>query len=224
MDTTPKLAIGDLLYIYGAIDPNLNTTYRYNGSSWVNVSDGKIIAVSKRVTDLKAYVECCNTIIANSMSTLTNCVGAAITASGSACASSRFEYGSILCLHGRTYTTGFGMVTALTTLPGNIANAKPSTLATSEFWITADMFKVVNPNSLYAYSPFIVNASTGKISFNGLVDFNNVANRALFVLSDITTLAAKAYLHKELNIKLIPFITLLLDLKFFIKSIFIPPS
>ena len=172
LTTTPKLSKGDLVYIYGSTNESNNIPVRFDGTNWTNITDGAVKAVASKVTALEAKVDnnygTQNTAISN----LTNTVNAAISSTGAESLSSRFEFGSTLTLHGQTYTTGFGIVSNLTTLPTEYTAVKPT--SGSEFWIRADKLKFVDTTS--KVSPFSIDTSGGVATtkFNGIVEFSNI--------------------------------------------------
>jgi hypothetical protein len=84
---------------------------------------------------------------------------------------SKWAYNSSLTINGTSYNSGFGLATSLT--PGS---GLPT--GSSEFWIKADKFKLMSADGSRksAYSPFTVDSTTGNITFNGIVSFNNISN------------------------------------------------
>ena len=189
---TPKLSVGDLLYIYGSTEPQYNTTFRFNGTNWQNVSDGKITVVANKVTTLEAKVDKNNTDAICAISILCNQVKAVTGTNGDATVSSKFEYGSVLSLNGTNYTTGFGIVTSLTSNSviasgSSLAALKPTVSGTSEFWVTVDKFKMVSAQC--KYTPFSIDTSTGRIKLDGIVEFSNIKNTPSFASSADVALA-----------------------------------
>lgn len=80
---------------------------------------------------------------------------------------SKFAYNSTVTLNGVTHTSGFGIATTIDS--ENIPEGE------SQFWISADEFKIVGANqTAEAQGPFTVNTTTGDITFNGEVTFNAV--------------------------------------------------
>ena len=80
---------------------------------------------------------------------------------------SKFAYNSTVTLNGVTHTSGFGIATTIDS--ENIPEGE------SQFWISADEFKIVGANQTAdAQGPFTVNTTTGDITFNGEVTFNAV--------------------------------------------------
>ena len=80
---------------------------------------------------------------------------------------SKFAYNSTVTLNGVTHTSGFGIATTIDS--ENIPEGE------SQFWISADEFKVIGANqTAEAKGPFTVNTTTGDITFNGEVTFNAV--------------------------------------------------
>lgn len=172
LTTTPKLSKGDLVYIYGSTNESNNIPVRFDGTNWTNITDGAVKAVASKVTALEAKVDNNYGTQSTAISNLTNTVNAAISSTGAESLSSRFEFGSTLTMHGQTYTTGFGLVSNLTTLPTEYTTAKPT--SGSEFWIRADKLKFVDTRS--KVSPFSIDTSSGvaMTKFNGIVEFSNI--------------------------------------------------
>jgi len=79
---------------------------------------------------------------------------------------SKFEFNSNLNINGNYYNSGFGLVSSLTDTDG-IPNTVP--VGDSEFWVTADKFKVTNPTT--QAQPFSIDGSD--VVFNGKVTFNS---------------------------------------------------
>lgn len=82
----------------------------------------------------------------------------------------KFSYDSELKLNGTTYTSGYGLATSLTENSG-------IPVGSSEFWVKADKFRLVSSSGIKSsYSPFLVDATTGDINFNGKVSFENITD------------------------------------------------
>lgn len=82
----------------------------------------------------------------------------------------KFSYNSELKLNGTTYTSGYGLATSLTENSG-------IPVGSSEFWVKADKFRLVSSSGIKSsYSPFLVDATTGDINFNGKVSFENITD------------------------------------------------
>lgn len=85
----------------------------------------------------------------------------------------KFEYGSNIKIGGKYHNAGFGLKTTMTGGDGTIADPY-----NSEFWINAEKFKFTNNSVSGQATPFSIDA-TGlqpKITFNGIVNFSNIAN------------------------------------------------
>ena len=80
---------------------------------------------------------------------------------------SKFAYNSNVTLNGVTHNSGFGLATTI--------NSASIPEGDSQFWVSANEFKVVGANqTAEAQGPFTVNTTTGDITFNGEVTFNAV--------------------------------------------------
>lgn len=79
---------------------------------------------------------------------------------------SKFAYNSTVKLNGVTHTSGFGIATTI--------NSDSIPEGDSQFWVSADEFKIVGANQTAdAQGPFTVNTTTGDITFRGKVTFNS---------------------------------------------------
>lgn len=135
----------------------------YTGWGLVN-SIPQVIANSKFYQDLTAYLSGTNYDISGS-STLLNFVQATATS-----IEAKFAYNSVLNINGTYYNSGFGLSSSATSGAGTKQNPY-----NSEFWIDASRLKFTNSNQTGQVAPFTIDASgvTPKITFNGIVDFNN---------------------------------------------------
>jgi len=92
-------------------------------------------------------------------------------------AQSKFAYNSTLVIGSQAYNSGFGLTSTGSTGTNVTVDGTSYPLWNSEFWIKADNFKMVAASqSAAAQSPFSVNATTGQITFNGVVSFSNITN------------------------------------------------
>jgi len=90
-------------------------------------------------------------------------------------AGSNFSYDSTLVIGPYAYNSGFGVKSTGSTGTNVTVDGTSYPLWNSEFWIKADNFKMVAASqSAAAQSPFSVNATTGQITFNGVVSFSSV--------------------------------------------------
>lgn len=78
----------------------------------------------------------------------------------------KFAYNSTVTLNGVTHNSGFGIATTI--------NSSSIPEGDSQFWVSANEFKVVGANQTAdAQGPFTVNTTTGDITFRGKVTFNS---------------------------------------------------
>ena len=78
----------------------------------------------------------------------------------------KFAYNSTIKLNGVTHNSGFGLATSI--------NSASIPEGDSQFWVSANEFKVVGANQTAdAQGPFTVNTTTGDITFRGKVTFNS---------------------------------------------------
>ena len=126
---------GDLGVVYADGDDENNTTWRWNGSSWVTTRDKKLVALASDVTNLSTELTNGTNTWANADSSLENTLSTAIS-DGDTVVESKFAYNSNLTLNGVTYNSGFGLATNLTDASIPIGE--------SEFWVKADAFNVVD--------------------------------------------------------------------------------
>ena len=78
----------------------------------------------------------------------------------------KFAYNSTVTLNGVAHTSGFGLATSI--------NSASIPEGDSQFWVSANEFKVVGANQTAdAQGPFTVNTTTGDITFRGKVTFNS---------------------------------------------------
>lgn len=78
----------------------------------------------------------------------------------------KFAYNSTIKLNGVTHNSGFGLATSI--------NSTSIPEGDSQFWVSANEFKVVGANQTAdAQGPFTVNTTTGDITFRGKVTFNS---------------------------------------------------
>ena len=92
-------------------------------------------------------------------------------------AGSNFAYDSTLVIGPYAYNSGFGIKSTGSSGSNVTVDGQSYPLWNSEFWIRADKFKMVAASQTAAsQSPFSVDATTGQITFNGVVSFTNVTN------------------------------------------------
>ena len=78
----------------------------------------------------------------------------------------KFAYNSTIKLNGVAHNSGFGLATSI--------NSASIPEGDSQFWVSANEFKVVGANQTAdAQGPFTVNTTTGDITFRGKVTFNS---------------------------------------------------
>ena len=78
----------------------------------------------------------------------------------------KFAYNSTVTLNGVAHNSGFGLATSI--------NSASIPEGDSQFWVSANEFKVVGANQTAdAQGPFTVNTTTGDITFRGKVTFNS---------------------------------------------------
>lgn len=132
------------------------------------LSDG-VSANSSDITSLTASVSTLGTTVSGHTTQL-NTVDSRI-ADGNASVTAQWAYNSNLTLNGVSYQSGFGLATSATSGSG-------LTGTDSEFWIKADKFRLMSASGTMksSYSPFSVDATTGAITFNGVVSFTNVTD------------------------------------------------
>jgi hypothetical protein len=170
--TGPHLAEGDLLTVF---DPTTRdyTHYNYNGTSWEQNGPTGVISKSKFFVDLENEVTGANGHVASSLAQLE--LDSQAYADGAATnVQNKFAYNSNITLNGNVYQSGFGLNALGTTGAGTDANPY-----NSEFWINAEKFKFTNSNQTGSTAPFTIDASgtTPQITFNGIVNFDNVNGR-----------------------------------------------
>ncbi len=130
-----------------------NTINTYIGIDEAGASTG---------TGLSAYIEGTDGTFGSAGSELNNQVVATAEK-----VESKFAYNSTVKINGVPYTSGFGLATSQT-----VNSGIPE--GDSEFWITADKFKLRAASQTAASKqPFTVNAVTGDITFEGKVTFGS---------------------------------------------------
>lgn len=141
--------------IEGAFDANataMNYINTYVGLDEVGASTG---------TGLSGYLEGTDGQIGSAGSKLINDV--ALKAGE---VENKFAYNSTIKLNGVTHNSGFGLATSI--------NSTSIPEGDSQFWVSANEFKVVGANQTAdAQGPFTVNTTTGDITFRGKVTFNS---------------------------------------------------
>ena len=141
--------------IEGAFDANataINYINTYVGLDEVGASTG---------TGLSGYLEAPGGSIGGVGSQLHNDIQVGVDT-----AQSKFAYNSSVTLNGVTHNSGFGIATTIDSV--HIPNGD------SEFWVSANKFKVVGANQTAdAQGPFTVNTTTGDVTFIGKVTFNS---------------------------------------------------
>ena len=161
--------IGDI-WVISDTGNDQNKQFRWNGSSWVDIRDKKIVANAEAITQLGVDISNEAGLRASGDTSVTNTVKAYADTVGAG-VETKWAYNSTVNINGTTYNSGFGLATSLTTGSG-------LPVGQSEFWIKADKFKLMSADGSKksSYSPFVVNTSTGDITFNGKVNFSNVSN------------------------------------------------
>ena len=131
-----------------------NTINTYIGIDEAGASTG---------TGLSAYIEGADGTFGSAGSELNNQIVATAEQ-----VESKFAYNSTLKINGVPYTSGFGLATS------QIAGSGVPE-GQSEFWVTADKFKLRAASQTAAsQQPFTVDAVTGDITFEGKVTFSSV--------------------------------------------------
>jgi hypothetical protein len=143
--------------------------YVYRSGTWITETPAGIISSSKVVTTLKADLYGDGDNI-NSSTSLKNTLLGSISSEG-ARVESKFAYNSSLILNGVPHNSGFGLATSID------SNSIPA--GSSEFWVNAEKLKFTNSNKTGVVTPFTIDTSgtTPQITFNGIVDFNGLANK-----------------------------------------------
>ena len=111
--------------------------YVYNGTSWVTETGAGVVASSKAVTDLKAYLEVDGQTVGGT-STIQSYVETKAGEEG-AKVESKFAYNSSVTLNNYTYSSGFGLATSVNDIGIPVGG--------SEFWVDADRFKIKDPTT-----------------------------------------------------------------------------
>lgn len=144
------------------LDVTANAEVIQNALAYVGIDE----AGASTGTGLSAYLEDSNGNIGGADSQLANSIR--VTAEG---VESKFAYNSIVNINGVYKKSGFGLTTNYVSGSGTQANPY-----VSEFWIDASRLKFTNSNVTGSVAPFTIDASgtTPQISFNGIVNFNNV--------------------------------------------------
>ena len=119
-------------------------------------------------TGLSAYLQASNGTIGGADSKVANDIR--VTAEG---VESKWAYNSTVNVNGVYRKSGFGLTA--NNFSGGGTKTNPYT---SEFWIDATKLRFTNSNMTGRTAPFTIDASgaTPQIKFNGVVEFNNVAN------------------------------------------------
>ena len=161
--------IGDI-WVISDTGNDQNKQFRWNGSTWVDIRDKKIIANAEAITQLGVDISNEAGLRASGDTSVTNTVKAYADTVGVG-VETKWAYNSTVNIGGVSYNSGFGLATSLTSGSGLPTGA-------SEFWIKADKFKLMSADGSKksAYSPFSVDTTTGAITFNGKVTFSNVTN------------------------------------------------
>lgn len=159
---------GDLAVVWNDSTLDNNCTWIWGGSSWKTTRDKKLVSLASDVTTLRTDLNSGAGTWVTGDTQVTNNLTAVIEDT-KATIESQWKYDNNLTLDGITYSTGFGLATSLT-------NGSGLPVGQSEFWIKADKFKLMSADGSKksSYSPFAVDSTTGDISFNGKVSFNNV--------------------------------------------------
>lgn len=199
--------VGDLATVWNDITLDYNGTWRWNGTTWVNTRDKKLIALATDVTNLSTELNNGTTTWANADSTLSNTLTTKIE-NDDAIVEGKFEYGSNVTINGITQSAGFGLVNELSSVSGAPA------VGESEFWINADKFRFTNTGNTGINTPFTIDA-TGtqpEITFNGKVTFGSGQTGTIdeAIASTVNTIAVG---DKNINItdNLIPTTSLVAD-------------
>lgn len=161
--------IGDVWYQ----DPDVNgvsgktTQYRWSGAAWFELQDGVSFANSEEITTLKADINTAEGQISG-LTTNYNTLSGTVNGNYSNIQSA-FGYTSNLEVNGNNYITGFSLNSSMES-DGTV------TSTSSEFVVSADTFKLVDPlQSATALAPFEVDTATGETTFRGKVTFGGSA-------------------------------------------------
>lgn len=187
--STPPVAEGEGDLWFDSSNDDL--LFVWDGTSWVDSSDKRIVAIAQNVTNLDVS-------LTGDVNQITNDLGAEVIArvsgdsnlmqtltaditNGVATVESKFAYDSTIGINGTYYSSSFGLTSLLTGGVGTEADPYDS-----EFWIDAEKFKFTNSAQTGQVAPFTIDASgtTPQVSFNGVVSFSN--------LTDVPTLGASA--------------------------------
>lgn len=174
-------SIGDLW-----IDSNDgNKMYRWNGSSWVDSADTRVVANAEAVTELEVKLNNGNGTWLDADNVVTQSLESSIE-DGDANVESKWEYNSVVGINGVYKKSGFGLTSNYTSGSGTESNPY-----TSEFWIDASRFKFTNSNQTGSISPFTIDdtGTAPQITFNGVVDFTSTNSEGTTTIdgSKITT-------------------------------------
>jgi hypothetical protein len=147
-----------------------NKMYRWNGISWQDNSDKRIVANAEAVTQLEADLNDGEGTWLDADNQVTQSLNTSIT-NGMAEVESKWEYNSVIGINGIYKKSGFGLTTNYTS--GSGTEVDPYV---SEFWIDASRLKFTNSNVTGQVFPFTIDASgvEPKVAFNGEVAFSNV--------------------------------------------------
>ena len=161
--------IGDI-WVISDTGNDQNKQFRWNGSSWVDIRDKKIVANAEEITKLQADLTSETGLRVSGDTTVTNTVKAYADTVGVG-VESKWAYNSIVGINGVYKKSGFGLTTNYTSGTGTQANPY-----VSEFWIDAGRLKFTNSNMTGSKAPFTIDATgvVPEITFNGKVSFDNV--------------------------------------------------
>ena len=158
-----KLDTGDIVTVW---DSGLKDEFKYywNGNTWYSQVNGGLVAGSKAFTDLNTSLGALGTTVSGHTGQLST-VDSRIS-NGVATVDSKWQYNSNLVINGVSYNSGFGLSNSAGTGVG------------SEFWIDASKLKFTNSAKTGRVAPFTIDTTgiTPEITFNGKVNFSNVAN------------------------------------------------
>lgn len=160
---------GDLAIVYNDTEDN-NTTWRWNGSTWITVRDKKILALASAITSLSTDLSSGTGTWATADSNLVNSLTTVIN-DGDANIESKFEYNSTVNINGTYKKSGFGLTTNYTSGSGTLVDPY-----VSEFWVDASSFKVYD--SLTGAATII---SGGKINAD-LIEMKTEENGYVFTI------------------------------------------
>lgn len=172
-----------------------NKMYRWDGISWQDNSDKRIVANAEAVTQLEADLNDGEGTWLDADNQVTQSLNTSIT-NGMAEVESKWEYNSVIGINGVYKKSGFGLTTNYTS--GSGTETSPYV---SEFWVDASRLKFTNSAMTGRTAPFTIDASgtTPQITFNGKVTFSNISDASTYIptIDSVTDAEANAIAEAE---------------------------